>query len=146
MALDAISNSAYHEAAKSAGRPRVEMTLGQETTAGTINIAEVPSRSPVTGYNGTEKDGGQNQGQGNALKDKQAYDQQVKDAVSQVNSKLKMHRTRCEFSYHEETKRVSIKVMDKETNEIIREIPPEQTLEMVQKAWELAGFLIDEKR
>ena len=60
--------------------------------------------------------------------------------------KMKHARTKCEFSYHEATKRVSIKVMDKETNEVIREIPPEETLEMVEKMWELAGILVDERR
>jgi flagellar protein FlaG len=59
---------------------------------------------------------------------------------------MKFHRTRCEFSYHEETKRVSIKVFDKDTEEVIREIPPEEALEMVEKMWELAGLLIDERR
>ncbi len=142
MALEAISNAVYHDAAKTAARPRVETTAGQG--AETINIVEVPSTSAVSGTGKMDKEKGydQNQGQGNA----QAYGQQVKDAVSQVNSKLKMHRTRCEFSYHEETNRVSIKVFDKETNQVIREIPPEQSLEMVEKIWELAGFLVDEKR
>jgi len=41
---------------------------------------------------------------------------------------------------------VTIKVFDKETEEIIREIPPEKTLEMIEKMWELAGLLVDEKR
>ncbi|HHV10450.1 MAG TPA: flagellar protein FlaG [Clostridiales bacterium] len=144
MALEAISNAIYHDVAKTAIRPKAEATIGQGADAATINIAEVPPTSTVAGTSGTDKEKGygQNQGQGNA----QAYDQQVKDAVSQVNSKLKMHRTRCEFSYHEETNRVSIKVFDKETNQVIREIPPEQSLEMVEKIWELAGFLVDEKR
>lgn len=75
-----------------------------------------------------------------------ASEQHIKSEISKANSKLKNHNTRCEFSYHEETKRVSIKVMDKETEEIIREIPPEKTLEMIEKMWELAGLLIDEKR
>ncbi|MDF2511433.1 MAG: hypothetical protein K0S04_1299 [Herbinix sp.] len=146
MALEAISNAVYHDTVKPAAKPRVETTVGQTSNANTINIAEVPGTSTVAGTNGADKEKGygQNQGQGNAQKDAQFSDRQIKDAVSKVNSKL--HRTRCEFSYHEETKRVSIKVFDKETDEVIREIPPEQTLEMVQKAWELAGFLIDEKR
>ena len=54
--------------------------------------------------------------------------------------------TKCEFSYHEPTGRISIKVMDKETDEVIREIPPEETLEMVEKMWELAGLIVDEHR
>ena len=55
-------------------------------------------------------------------------------------------KTRCEFSYHEDTKRVSIKVIDSETEEVIREIPPEETLDMLSKMWEVAGILIDEQR
>ncbi|MDE7060457.1 MAG: flagellar protein FlaG, partial [Lachnospiraceae bacterium] len=74
----------------------------------------------------------------------------VKDAVNQANNKLKLKQkhmsTKCEFSYHEPTGRISIKVMDKETDEVIREIPPEETLEMVEKMWELAGLIVDEHR
>lgn len=73
-------------------------------------------------------------------------EKQVKAAVDGVNSKLKMTKTRCEFSVHESTNRISIKIIDKETDELIREVPPEKTLEMIEKAWEIAGLLVDEKR
>lgn len=68
----------------------------------------------------------------------------INDAVKSANRK--MERTRCEYSYHEKTNRVSIKVFDAETNEVIREIPPEKSLDMLQKMWEMAGILVDEKR
>jgi flagellar protein FlaG len=57
-----------------------------------------------------------------------------------------MERTRCEYSYHEKTNRVSIKVINADTDEVIREIPPEKSLDMLQKMWEMAGILVDEKR
>lgn len=66
------------------------------------------------------------------------------DAVSSANHR--MEKTRCEYSYHKETNRVSIKVFDADTDEVIREIPPEKSLDMLQKMWEMAGILIDEKR
>ena len=69
----------------------------------------------------------------------------VKNAIAEVNKKMNQ-KTRCEFSYHEDTKRVSIKVIDSETEEVIREIPPEVTLDMLSKMWEVAGILIDEQR
>ena len=34
----------------------------------------------------------------------------------------------------------------KDTKETIKEIPPEKTLDLIAKAWELAGILVDEKR
>ncbi|MBE5951501.1 MAG: flagellar protein FlaG [Lachnospiraceae bacterium] len=70
----------------------------------------------------------------------------MKDAIDKVNAKIVPSKTRCEFSYHEDTKRVSIKVIDQNTEEVIREIPPEETLDMLSKMWELAGILVDERR
>ena len=39
-----------------------------------------------------------------------------------------------------------ITIKDKETDEVIKEIPSEKALKMLEKAWEIAGILVDEKR
>lgn len=72
-------------------------------------------------------------------------EEHIKSEISKANSRLKSHDTRCEFGYHKETNRITIKIMDKDTSEVIREIPPEKTLAMIQKMWELAGLLVDER-
>ncbi len=69
----------------------------------------------------------------------------VKNAIAEVNKKMNQ-KTRCEFAYHEDTKRISIKVIDSSTDKLIREIPPEETLDMISKMWEVAGILFDEQR
>jgi len=38
-----------------------------------------------------------------------------------------------------------IKVINSETDEVIREIPPEKILDLIAKLWELAGIIVDEK-
>ncbi len=73
-----------------------------------------------------------------------ASEASIGDAVSRANQR--MAHTRCEYSYHKETNRVSIKVIDSDTDEVVREIPPEKSLDMLQKMWEMAGILVDEKR
>lgn len=73
-------------------------------------------------------------------------EKRIKAALDEANSKLKNTTTRCEYFYHETTKRISIKLIDKETDELIREFPPEKTLETLEKIWEIAGLLVDEKR
>ncbi len=83
---------------------------------------------------------------GSQQKKDELNSQRLKSAVNQANSKMKITRTGCEFVYHEETNRVSIKVYDKDTKEVLREIPPEESLEMLEKMWEIAGLLFDEKR
>lgn len=99
----------------------------------------VRKEAPASQYEG-EQEGGQ---QSNPERE----ERQIKNAVEHANSSVKkMQRTACEFTYHEETKRVSIKVMDSDTKEVIREIPSEETLELIAKLWDLSGMLVDEKR
>ena len=70
----------------------------------------------------------------------------IKKAVNEINKKIRPTHTSCQFSYHEETNRISIKVIDDDTEKVIREIPPEKTLDMIAKTLELEGILVDEKR
>lgn len=75
---------------------------------------------------------------------KQPSNDQIKKAVETLNKK--MTHSEAVFGIHEETNRVTIKIIDKDTKEVIRELPPEKTLDMIAKVWELAGILVDEKR
>lgn len=39
-----------------------------------------------------------------------------------------------------------VKVIDAETEEVIREIPPEKILDLVAMIWEMIGLIVDERR
>lgn len=86
------------------------------------------------------------QGENGAVNTNSAEAKRIQSAVKRANHSMKMQHTSCQFVYHEETNRVSIKVLDDETKEVIREIPSEEALELVQKMWEMAGILVDERR
>ena len=68
----------------------------------------------------------------------------VKNAVSEINRNA--NGTEAIFGIHEKTNRVTIKIVDKKSKEVLKEVPPEKTLDLIAKAWELAGILVDEKR
>ena len=69
---------------------------------------------------------------------------QLKKAVEDINKKAV--NSEAIFGIHEETNRVTIKIIDKDTKKVIKELPPEKTLDMIAKVWELAGLMVDEKR
>ncbi|MFB5266724.1 flagellar protein FlaG [Paenibacillus enshidis] len=50
-----------------------------------------------------------------------------------------------EISMHEQTHTVMIKVIDKETGDLIREVPPEKILDLAARMMEITGLIIDEK-
>ena len=70
--------------------------------------------------------------------------EQVKKAVESIN-RSQAH-TEAIFGIHEGTNRVTIKIVDKESKKVIKEYPPEKTLDMIEKVWEMAGIMVDEKR
>ncbi|MCR5212053.1 MAG: flagellar protein FlaG, partial [Lachnospiraceae bacterium] len=65
-------------------------------------------------------------------------------AIKSINKHA--NGTEAVFGIHEKTNRVTIKIVDKKTKEVIKEVPPEKTLDLIAKAWELAGIMVDEKR
>jgi uncharacterized FlaG/YvyC family protein len=65
------------------------------------------------------------------------------EAIERANKTLVGINTNFKFSIHEDTKAIMVKVINSETQEVIREIPPEKILDMVAKMWELAGLIVD---
>lgn len=71
-------------------------------------------------------------------------DVHIKKVVEEINRKA--HNSEAIFGIHDATNRVTIKIIDKESKEVLKEYPPEKTLDMIAKVWEMAGLMIDEKR
>ena len=74
----------------------------------------------------------------------QQSSRQIEEAVEKLKAKMDAN-TEAVFGIHEGTNRVMIKIIDKSTRDVIKEFPPEKTLDMIQKVWEMAGIMVDEK-
>ena len=83
-----------------------------------------------------------------ALKYDEKLDQKERERIKQAVSSMNKHANGTEaiFGIHDKTNRVTIKIVDRDTKKVIKEIPPEKTLDMIAKVWELAGILVDEKK
>lgn len=73
-------------------------------------------------------------------------DEQLIKAIERAIKSLEGNETMLDFSVHDRTKQMMVKVLNKNTGELIREIPPERSLDFLAKVWEKIGILIDEKR
>lgn len=65
--------------------------------------------------------------------------------IEAANKKIFGTDRQLSYSYHKATHSVLIRVIDSNTKEVLKEIPPEKTLDAVAKMWELAGIIIDKK-
>ncbi|NMB97203.1 MAG: flagellar protein FlaG [Clostridiaceae bacterium] len=70
----------------------------------------------------------------------------VLEAIERANKAISIANRRLEYAIHDKTKDIIVKVINTETEEIIREIPPEKMLDMVACIWEMIGIIVDERR
>lgn len=85
-----------------------------------------------------------------ALKEKQGVsvsigEEQLIRNIDRAVKTLQGPETTLDISIHDKTHEIMVKVLNKETGEVIREVPPEKTLDLVAKMMELAGIMIDAK-
>ena len=144
MALESIGatgNRNYVDVVKNVNKaPQTQVKAAEEATK-----KQTATQAPATALSAlvsAEAKGAEAKGQ----KEEENVSSKIKDAVDKVNQKIVPSKTRCEFSYHEDTNRISIKVIDQATEETIKEIPAEETLDMLARIWEFSGLLVDERR
>lgn len=109
--------------------------------------ADLSSVQVVSNVSGSNEEGqsGRDQHTLDYQEEATATNERLKEAVARFN-KSSGANSEAVFGIHEGTNRVTIKIVDKKTKETIKELPPEKTLDMIAKVWEMAGIMVDEKR
>lgn len=115
------------------------------------SVQRVPISSRASTIQGTNEVGKQNKSTDMAehmkKEDKQQdfSEKELIRTIEKANQKFEIYDKRLEFSIHEKTKQIMVKIINTENNEVIKEIPPEKILDMVANLMELAGIVVDEK-
>ena len=115
---------------------------GTEQAAASTNAAEASQQNAVVqnapnadAQNGKQKDS------------KQKKDRMDEKAVNEMTKELNklMSKINCdlEFQYHKEVNVMSVKMIDKATQEVIKECPPEDMIKGMIKAREWIGAFLD---
>ena len=148
MAIEPLSSAMTYQAQTSQQAKSVQKTVVENTEVATPEQSRVYDATTVKVAEAQKQDGKNEQdgknGQDGTSANQQASNEQIKKAVEQLNKN--MTNSEAIFGIHDATNRVTIKIVDKQTKEVIKELPPEKTLDMIAKAWELAGLLVDERR
>lgn len=63
---------------------------------------------------------------------------EAQDVLHRANGQLT-------FKVHEGTGRILVQVIEKESKEVLREIPPEKMLDVIAGIWQWSGIVVDRK-
>lgn len=146
MSIEPISSAMTYQAQSSTPKVKVEKPAAEpsdkEVTQASSDRPDnntIVVKDPEEAQSGKQKDSRKEEGQS----------PNGQDAVNEMMDKMAQdvgHNAEAKFDVHEDTKRVMIKIVDKDSQEVLKEYPPEKTLDMIAKVWELAGLFVDEKR
>lgn len=68
-------------------------------------------------------------------------------AIDKANKEVQGRSLKFQYSVHEKTGDLIVRILDSDSNQVIREIPPEKFIDLIEKLKEItAGAIIDEKR
>lgn len=87
----------------------------------------------------------QNQAEAAAQRAKRTVLAEKKQPDMDMRALVQNTQTFLEFSIHEDTGTIMVKVKNRDTQEVIREIPPEKILNLVAALWDAAGLMVDER-
>ena len=142
MAIEALNSAISYQAQTTKQAKPVQKTVVEDTEV-TTTQGKAVSGDIAAGTKVGEAEKQDSQSGQNGSQNQQPSNEQLKKAVEQLNKS--MPHSEAIFGFHEETNRVMIKIVDKDTKEVIKELPPEKTLDMIAKVWELAGMFLDER-
>lgn len=156
MAIEPL-NSAMTYQAQAAVKPQTVTPVNTEVPedgqtvnvdATTASVTKIQAEDEKSGSDGNGSPQQQQQAAGSKQQpvvNKQETPEQLKKMIAEMNKKINKTNEEAVFGVHEETNRIMIKIQDKDTKEVIKEFPPEKTLDMIAKLWEMAGILVDER-
>ena len=124
----------------------VQFSLTASTSSQNKPEPAVPAESAASTYNAplirNSKDLAVKEQQGVSIP---LGEEQLIRTIDRAVKSLQGPETTLDISIHDKTHQILVKVLNKNTGEVIREVSPEKTLDLVAKMMELAGIIIDAK-
>lgn len=80
---------------------------------------------------------------GNQVTDDKYSHVMAEKAVENANNRVRSMGTNTKFEYNDDINRIVITITDRSNNEIVKEIPTEDTQKMLEKIHTLSGMVVD---
>ena len=144
MAVEAMKGAGLSYAgSSSASDVKAESQAKVETASNAAASDDLMKKTIQIDTKETDKNGKDGNRDDSQAQQTISENSQIKKAVDEINKKA--HNSEAVFGIHDATNRVTIKIVDKDTKKVLKEYPPEKTLDMIAKVWEMAGLLVDQK-
>jgi flagellar protein FlaG len=154
-ATEASPDTRSAEEAGSLSGDAQKQTKGQQTASTPAAIDETGAPSGLaasqdilqnvreTANQPADKDGGDARKKDKDAPDAKMDEQSVSYMTKELNELMSRINCNLEFQYHKEVNTMTVKMLDKKTGEVLKEVPPESMIKHMIKAKDWLGAFLD---
>ena len=103
-------------------------------------VVPAPAKKPPA----SQADATRTPKQDSVIEVKQKFDpDQLEQITKELNDNFRIFNTALSFSVDDNTGTTVIRILDRDTDKVIREIPPDELLQLAAKLTEVLGRLVD---
>ena len=107
--------------------------------------AEPQKNAQAVGQTSSEKEVAGRQNVDTAKKEKKIDKKDLTPVTEAMNKFMEIMNANLEFSVHEKTHRLMVRLVDVKTNTILKEFPPHEFLDTIAKIQAYVGAILDKK-
>jgi len=71
--------------------------------------------------------------------------EQIESATDKLNRLMGLIDKRLRFDLHKESDQIMVRVIDQDTEDVLKEMPPQRVIELLNSLTDIAGLLVDQK-
>ena len=116
----------------------------QTLSADPVRFERTRKESGATANSLTFRDNEGTKPQETFQKDSRSADE-IRKAVETINTQLEIMNRSIQFSIDERSHDIVVKVVDKESGEVIRQVPPENVLRLREHMEKACGLIVEEE-
>jgi flagellar protein FlaG len=113
--------------------PLLQRSEGVESVAATRREGSDAEREPISVLKDTKE------------REKYLTSEQTKELTDALNKFLEPTHSALKFEFHEKLEEYYVTIVDTETQEVIKEIPPKKMLDIYAAMAEFIGIIVDKK-
>ncbi|MGN7478793.1 flagellar protein FlaG [Solibacillus silvestris] len=123
----------------------VDVATTAKTKTITQNVDKLAKQGSEASYTTAQNSASVEKSIAAPLDNSEETKQKVQEAVHTMNEILEANHNASKFVYHEGLDRYYVSVVNRDTDEVVKEIPPKKLLDAFYEMQKMVGMIVDEK-
>lgn len=123
----------------------IDVSLQQNSSSKVVSAKKSETNIQIQKNTTTEVSSDNVLGKADTIEGKEISKEKLQKAIGSINEFLEIDHKASKFVLHDGLNKYFVRIVDTDTDKVIKEIPPERLLDAFYEMQKLVGMIVDEK-